>query len=108
MELYEIIVNELYFQGVTLMNELRKTFFIDLIDPAKNSLEIRYFNSAIFIYCSEEEKSGYKEIDKGGDDKDKQDLSTVLTYLCEIKSKNEEISIREFMVKIFLTVVSKN
>ncbi len=87
------------------MNELRKTFFLDLIDPSKTIVETRYFNSVLFIYSPEEEK--FKEIEKGGDEKDKQDLNTILNYLCDLNSKYEEVSFREFMVKIFLTVVSK-
>jgi hypothetical protein len=105
MEVYELLINELYFQGVSIMNELRKTFFLDLIDPSKTIVETRYFNSVLFIYSPEEEK--FKEIEKGGDEKDKQDLNTILNYLCDLNSKYEEVSFREFMVKIFLTVVSK-
>jgi hypothetical protein len=109
MELYELLINELYFQGVTIMNELRTIFYIDLIDPKLISIDIRDFNSAIFIYCSEEEKVSDKEIDKGGEDKDKHDTSTLLNYLVERGNRNKlyEINLREFMVKIFLTVVRK-
>lgn len=101
MNLYEVLINELYFQGVSVMNQLRKIYFIDLIDPKIHTIETKDFNSVLFVY-SEDEKQ----------DKERQDIADILQLICEKKNKYDpkydnkydDLSLREFMVKIFLTI----
>jgi hypothetical protein len=100
MDLYEVLINELYFQGVTIMNQIRETFFIDLINPATTSINTEYFTAATFVYIAGEEK------DQG--DTDRHDLGKMLTYFCSKRKKQTEtLKIRDFMIKIFITILSK-
>jgi hypothetical protein len=99
MELFEVLINELYFQGSTILNELRKTYFLDSIDPNLLNIDTKHFNSVVFIYSNEEDK--HKDIN---DEVNRQELYRILQIFCR-KKKNESISMREFMVKLFLTLV---
>lgn len=101
MELYEMLINELYFQGITLINQLRETFFIDLIGPKVSSIQTRFFTSAVIVYSDEAKE------DKSGDD-NKHDLMKVINYLCSKDKNHPQLKLRDFMIKVFLTVVSKD
>lgn len=102
MQLYEVLINELYFQGVSVLNELRKVFFLDCIDPNLGVLETKYFNAVTFIYCTDDEK--HKDSNQV-DDNNRQELHRILQNFCNRKKRYEAIHFREFMVKIFLTIV---
>jgi hypothetical protein len=102
MQLYEVLINELYFQGVSVLNEIRKVFFIDSLDPNLTVLETKYFNAVTFIYCTDDEK--HKDSNQA-DDNNRQELHRILQNFCMRKKRYEAISLREFMVKIFLTIV---
>jgi len=102
MHLYEIIINELYFQGVSLLNEMRKTFYIDILNPKLNSIETKLFTSAVFIYYYDDEK-----IEKVNEDGNKVDLNSILTYICKKPRKKDELSLREFMARLFITIIRK-
>lgn len=100
MELYEMLINELYFQGVTLINQLRETFFIDLMGPKVTSIQTKYFVSATIVYSDEAKE------DKTGED-NKHDLMKVINYLCGVEKNHTSMKIRDFMIKLFITIVSK-
>jgi hypothetical protein len=102
MHLYETIINELYFQGVSLLNEMRKTFYIDILSTKLNSIETKLFTSAVFIYYYDDEK-----IEKVNEDANKVDLNSILTYICKKPRKKDELSLREFMARLFITIIRK-
>lgn len=102
MHLYETIINELYFQGVSLLNEMRKTFYIDILNPKLNSIETKLFTSAVFIYYYDDEK-----IEKVNEDANKVDVNSILTYICKKPRKKDELSLREFMARLFITIIRK-
>jgi len=102
MHLYETIINELYFQGVSLLNEMRKTFYIDILNPKLNSIETKLFTSAVFIYYYDDEK-----IEKVNEDGNKVDLNSILTHICKKPRKKDELSLREFMARLFITIIRK-
>jgi len=100
MHLYETIINELYFQGVSILNELRKTFYIDLINPKLNSIDTKQFTSAIFVYYYDDER-----LEKANEELNKVDLNSILTFLCKKRRKKNDLSLREFMAKLFITII---
>jgi hypothetical protein len=99
MGLYESMINELYFQGFTLLDQLKKAYYIDALDPSTSTLDSKLFNSVIILYTDDEKT-----------DKERYENNELLQHLCEPNrkaKKSHEFSLREFMIKIFLTVVSK-
>jgi hypothetical protein len=104
MDFYEVLINELYFQGITLLNQLRRTFFIDTINPKIASIDKKDFTTVIVITDNQEEKDEnskeildlmFEEFAKYKDYKDNKDL------------EKDQIVLKELMIKIFLTVISK-
>jgi hypothetical protein len=104
MDFYEVLINELYFQGITLLNQLRRTFFIDTINPKIASIDKKDFTTVIVITDNQEEKDEnskeildlmFEEFAKYKDYKDNKDL------------EKDQIILKELMIKIFLTVISK-
>lgn len=102
MELFEILVNELYFQGITVINKLRNLYLIDSLDTTVTSLLPKHFNPVFVVYYEDESI--------------KQDVTRILGYTIERLNFNnnaqyqrtslkEELVPREFLVKIFLTIV---
>ena len=106
MELYETIINELYFQGITLLNELRKTFFLDMIDPSVTNIDTKYFNSVVIVYYADEDKINTIETDNENVESNKQNIPVILQHFINKKNKKEILSLRKFMIKLFLTLVS--
>lgn len=102
MELFEILINELYFQGVTITNQLRSLFMFDSVDHSVKNLFVKHFNPVYTVYY---------------EDDSKQDISKILQYIgknfdiyMEGKISNEEskptnLSSREFLIKLFITIV---
>ena len=105
MELFEILINEIYFQGITVLNELRNIYFIDTLDPKITKITVSEFNKAYFIFSesdANQSKILKKVLPTYGREKNKYfDASVLCNY-----SKVGQIEIREFLVKIFLTLIS--
>ena len=55
----ENIINEISFQGITILNKIREVFFIDFLDKNVKNFETKYFNSAILVYDFEWEKKHF-------------------------------------------------
>ena len=43
MDLFKLLINELYLPGITLFQEIRETFLLDLIDPKILEMDCDYF-----------------------------------------------------------------
>ena len=108
MELNEILINEMCFQGITILNDLRETFLIDFLDPNIKFLNTKYFVSATLIYSSEWEKRKYAE-ELSNCVVTKFDLFKFLKFLCskEKNKKGEILDLRDLMIKILLTFLCK-
>jgi hypothetical protein len=106
MEIFEIIINEIYFQGITVLNELRNIYFIDTIDPKVQKINVHQFNSAIFIYSEGEKQEPSKTLKEIFNNKNNYNKEIDVSVLSN-NSKEDYIEIREFLVKIFLTLVSR-
>lgn len=106
MELFEILINEIYFQGITVLNELRNIYFIDTIDPKNTKINISEFNKAYFIYSEGDKQEPGKTLKLILPSSSKIQNKDVDTSIPSNYSKMDYIEIREFLVKIFLTLVS--
>ena len=97
MEIYEMFINELYFQGITVMNQIRKLFMIDMINPLTiNTIDTKNFNTVILIFPA-----------NTNNENDKTEIPNIIREFLTIEKdtfKNLDLSIRDFMVKIFLTI----
>ena len=92
MELFEVLLQELYYQGITILNNIRRKYCIDSINPVKSSLIPMYFNYNIIIHHEEDPKSDLHKLMKLFD-QDKQNKA------------QSEFLLRDYMIKIFLTTV---
>ena len=100
--LMENIINENSFQGISLLNKLRQTFYIDLIDKEVTSFDVKHFNYTVIVNSNEWEKRH-----SDGISKDYFNLIKFLSFLIE-KSKthnNRKILIKELLIKILITIV---
>jgi len=96
MDLFEILINELYFQGVTIMNKVRELHFIDSIDPSMSTLNVKHFNSIYLVYNEDESINRiFSFIIQKLDYSDRE----------KIISSRQELIPREFLVKIFISVI---
>jgi hypothetical protein len=91
MSLFDTLINELYFQGFTIMDQIRKLFFLDIVDAKDNLIDTKLFNSVYII-------SGEDQMDK---DKEYEVLMNYLTA----SYKSKPFNMREFLVKMFITIV---
>jgi len=96
-ELFEVLINEMYFQGFSIMNQLRHLYFIDVINPfAITSIDTNLFNKAYFVFPSYVEHN---------------DKSEIFNQIREIWNSESEgtfnMDLRQVMTKIFLTIECK-
>lgn len=96
MDIFKLLINELYLPGVTIFQEIRDQFFLDIIDPKTKEIQIKDFNRVIsfdkdiYYYCD------YNLEDKN--DKGKKPLSNhpnltftfIGVYIAYILYANEE------------------
>ena len=47
MDLFKLLINELYLPGVSLFQEIRETFLLDIIDPKILEIDCDYFIKVI-------------------------------------------------------------
>ena len=100
--LMENIINENSFQGISVLNKLRQTYYIDLLDKDITSIETKYFRYTLIVNSNEWEKRH-----SDGISTDYFNLYKFLTYLVENpKNKgNKKILIKEILIKILITIV---
>ena len=99
MEIYDMLINELYFQGITIMNQIRKVFFLDLINTKVSTIDTRHFNTVYMVYPS-----------NTNNENDKTEIPNIIREFITIEKdtfKFSELSLRDVMVKVFLTIESK-
>ena len=99
--LMENIINENSFQGISVLNKLRQTYYIDLIDKDVTSIDLKHFRYTLIVNSNEWEKRH-----SDGSAKDYFNLIKFLSYLHEkSKNKNKKILMKEILIKILITIV---
>ena len=101
----ENIINEISFQGITILNKIREVFFIDFLDKNVKNFETKYFNSAILVYDFEWEKKHFNN-----ENIENFEVFNIIKFINRIckKEKNNKynnFNLREFMMKIFNTIL---
>lgn len=95
MDLFEVLLNELYFQGITITNKLRERYMFDSIEQSQTKLSVKLFNRAVILIAEDERK---------------QEITKVINYIMKQPENNKSssessIDTKEFLVKLFISVV---
>ena len=97
----ENIINENYFQGISLLNKLRQSYYLDLIDNDITTIETKYFKYTLVIYSKEWEKRH---------ENDKNNFFDVLKFINYLKDKpknkhNKKLILKEMLIKLIITII---
>ena len=97
----ENIINENYFQGISLLNKLRQSYYLDLIDNDITSIETKYFKYTLVIYSKEWEKRH---------EKDKNNFFDIVKFINYLKDKpknkhNKKLILKEILIKLLITII---
>ena len=97
----ENIINEISFQGITILNKIREVFFIDFLDKNVKNFETKYFNSAILVYDFEWEKKHFNN--ENIENFEVFNIVKFINRICKKEKNNKynNFNLREFMMKIF-------
>ena len=101
----ENIINEISFQGITILNKIREVFFIDFLDKNVKNFETKYFNSAILVYDFEWEKKHFNN--ENIENFEVFNIVKFINRICKKEKNNKynNFNLREFMMKIFNTIL---
>lgn len=109
-DVLETLINECSFQGISVINRLRELYFIDFLDPNVIDIETKYFRSTLLIYSDEWDKRNYASINS-----ENPNGFNLIKFLGRLVKKEEEkeesgariqnFSLREFVVRIFITFI---
>ena len=104
-QVLENIINEMYFQGINILNKIREVFFIDYL--SKNIIEIKskYFNGVYIIYSNEWDKRHTNTINT-----EKPNSFHLIKFIDRLinKKRNNHVlnlNIRELTLKVFMTIL---
>jgi transcriptional regulator NrdR family protein len=97
----ENIINENYFQGISLLNKLRQAYYLDLIDNDITSIETNMFKYTLVIYSKEWEKRH---------EKDKNNFFDIKKFINYLKGKpcnkhNKKLILKEILIKLLITII---
>ena len=104
-QVLENIMNEMYFQGINLLNKLRDEFFIDYLNKNVIEIDTEFFNGVFLVYSNEWDKRHVSTINT-----EKPDGFNIVKFLdrLRIKKRNNHITklnIRELTLKLFMTIL---
>ena len=88
----------MYFQGFSLMNQLRNLYQLDTINPAIEIIQSKDFNKAYFLFSTKVEDNTHSEILNQISD---------MCLLDKDEDFNSEIHLKDIMIKMFLTIERK-
>ncbi len=97
----ENIINENYFQGISLLNKLRQAYYLDLIDNDITSIETKIFKYTLVIHSKEWEKRH---------ENDKNNYFDILKFINYLKDKpknkhNKKLVLKEILIKLLITII---
>ena len=97
----ENIINENYFQGISLLNKLRQAYYLDLIDNDITSIETKIFKYTLVIHSKEWEKRH---------ENDKNNYFDILKFINYLKDKpknkhNKKLILKEILIKLLITII---
>jgi hypothetical protein len=101
----ENTLNEIIFQGISVLNRLRQIFFLDLLDKKVNLIETKYFRYTLLLYSYDWEIKHQSSMNTAHPDG-----FNLLTLINRLKNKKkkfhqENLVIREVVLKLLITIV---
>jgi len=95
------IINENTFQGISLLNKIRQTYYLDLMDSDITSIDTTIFNYTLIVYSKEWEKRH---------ESDKNNCFDILKFVNYLKGKpkskkNQKLILREMLIKLLITFI---
>ena len=104
-EVMENTLNEIIFQGISVLNRLRQIYFLDILDKKVNLIETKYFRYTLMLYSYEWEAKHQSSMNTAHPDGF--NLLTLINRLKKKKKKfhQENLVIRELVIKILITIV---
>ena len=104
-EVMENILNEILFQGTSILNKLRQVYFLDILDKKVNALDVKYFRGVSIIYPNEWEVRHKNVINT-----DHPDGFNLYKFVNRLKTKpksthNQKLIIREIVMKLLITII---
>lgn len=66
MDIFQLLINELYLPGVSIVNTIREKYMLDIIDPKTKDIHVKDFNRVVSfdkdIYYLCDYNNEYKDI----------------------------------------------
>ena len=95
------IINENYFQGISILNKLRQVYYLDLIDNEVTSIDTKLFKYTLVIYSKEWEKRH---------ETDKNSVFNIIKFIDYLKGKprnkhNKKLILKEVLIKLLITII---
>ena len=97
----ENLINENYFQGISLLNKLRQEYYLDLIDNNITSINTKTFKYTLIVYSKEWEKRH---------ENDKNSFFDLLKFIKYLKDKpkskkSKKLILKEVLIKLLVTII---
>ena len=104
-EVMDNTLNEIMFQGISVLNRLRQNFFLDILDKKINILDVKYFRYTLIVYSNEWEKRHKNVINT-----EHPDGFNLIKFIDRLKNKpknyhKQKLVIREIVVKLLITII---
>ena len=104
-EVMDNTLNEIMFQGISFINRLRQSFFLDMLDKKINTLDVKYFRYTIIAYSNEWEKRHKNVINT-----EHPDGFNLIKFINRLRTKpksfhKQKIIIREVVLKLLITII---
>ena len=104
-EVMDNILNEIMFQGITFINRLRKSFFLDILDKKVNTLDVKYFRYTVIAYSNEWEKRHKNVINT-----EHPDGFNLIKFIDRLRTKQklyhkQKLIIKEVVLKLLITII---
>ena len=104
-EVMENILNEILFQGISILNRLRQIYFLDILDKKVDSLDTKYFRYTMMLYSSEWEMRHKSTMNT-----EHPDGFNLIQFINRLKNKprkfhQQKLIIREIVLKLLITII---
>ena len=104
-EVMENTLNEIMFQGISILNRLRQIYFLDILDKKVNLIETKYFRYTLMVYSYE-----WEIRHKGAMNTEHPDGFNLLIFINRLKNKprkfhQENLVIREIVIKLLISII---
>ena len=104
-EVMDNTLNEIMFQGVSFLNRLRQSFFLDILDKKVNILDVKYFKYTLIAYSNEWEKRHKNVINT-----EHPDGFNLIKFIDRLRTKpktfhQQKLVVREVVLKLLISII---